>query len=283
MGMPKGTTGLTEVWIASPNFSYRDPSGIDLLILHLTEGVQDIRSLGYFFQGDVGASSHGGADNRENFVFGAYVDENDKAWTQASYNSVCISLEQCAPKGASSGWSRDFWLHEQERLLRNSAYWLAHMSSKWNIPLVSLSASQAQGGSRGVCDHVDLGSGGSGHHDCGPGYPMDQVIAWAKEYQAGGGAIAEDFTSASTYWHDGGPYMTCIGNDGRPYYAGPDTKGQWQMLNKDWWAKSGADITAADDGRLLITFTNQDSHVCTAERQSGGGGWKLADRGGNAK
>jgi Domain of unknown function (DUF1906) len=116
---------------------------------------------------------------------------------------------------------------------------------------------------------------------CGGNIDWDQSMApdfgqWPRE-------STEDFMSASTYWRNEGPYMTCVGNDGRPYYAGPDTQYKWHMLNENWWARSGADITAADDGRLLITFTNQDSDVCTAERKSGGGGWNLQNRGGDAK
>jgi hypothetical protein len=180
---------LNEVWIPSPNYSSRDPAAVRLLVLHTTEGATTIRNLGNFFaSSSAGVSSHSGSDNAENFVFGAYVNENDKAWTQGNANPYCISLEQCTPSGAAMGWSRDYWLSSQEKLLRNGAYWVAYMAAKWNIPIVSLSASQAQDGhSRGVCDHVDLGAAGGGHSDCGPGYPMDQVIAWAKEYAGGGG------------------------------------------------------------------------------------------------
>jgi hypothetical protein len=179
------TLTLEEVWIPTANYSYRDPGAVTRLVLHTTEGVQRIRDLGYFFQGPVGASSHSGSDNYEDLVFGAYVDENDSAWTQANANPWCISLEQCTPEGASYTWSRDYWLGSYERLLRNGAYWLAAMGAKWNIPLTELSPSQAQNpGVRGVCQHVDLGSMGGNHGNCGPGYPIDVVLGWARDYQA---------------------------------------------------------------------------------------------------
>jgi hypothetical protein len=179
------TLTLEEVWIPTSNYSYRDPGAVTHLVLHTTEGTQRIRDLGYFFQGPVDASSHSGSDNYEQFVYGAYVDENDSAWTQANANPWCISLEQCTPEGAAYTWSRDYWLGSYERLLRNGAYWLACMGTKWDIPLTELSPSQAQNpGVRGVCQHIDLGSMGGGHGNCGPGYPMDVVLGWARDYQA---------------------------------------------------------------------------------------------------
>lgn len=281
--------GINEIWIPSPNYSSRSTSGIRLLVLHTTEGVQKIRDLGYFFQGNVGASSHSGSDNYENFVFGAYVDENDSAWTQCNYNGACIALEQCTPSGAAYNWSRDYWLGSYERLLRNSAMWVAHMAGKWNIPIVSLSPSAAQSGGRGVCDHVDLGPSGCGHGDCGPGYPMDKVIQWAKEYQNGqqpetGGS---EYMSASADEWDGEVYFACVGVDNRVYYKGPDTDGQWRTVDENSAAKSGADIlvtkTGKPAGKVIITYTNTSGNVCTYERASGGGGFTWSNRGGNAR
>jgi hypothetical protein len=33
----------------------------------------------------------------------------------------------------------------------------------------------------GVCQHVDLGAAGGGHHDCGSAYPFEAVLAMARD------------------------------------------------------------------------------------------------------
>jgi len=53
-------------------------------------------------------------------------------------------------------------------------------AARYGIPLIALSSAQAQGGSRGVCQHRNLGAWGGGHVDCGAGFPMDEVIRQAK-------------------------------------------------------------------------------------------------------
>jgi hypothetical protein len=37
-----------------------------------------------------------------------------------------------------------------------------------------------------VCQHSDLGAAGGGHHDCGPGYPFDRVLAMARDLKQNG-------------------------------------------------------------------------------------------------
>jgi hypothetical protein len=268
---------LNEIWIPSPNYSSRDPGQVRLVVLHTTEGVQRIRDLGYFFQGDTGSSSHSGSDNYEDFVYGAYVDENDKAWTQANANPYCISLEQCTPSGAANNWSRDYWLTNYERLLRNSAHWVAEMCAKWNVPIVSLSANQANSGQRGVCDHVDLGANGGGHSDCGPGYPMDMVIQWAKEDGSGGQPEPEesDMSPASVYVGDD-LLTACIGLGNNHVFfkaSGWGAGALFQIVDEGSNAKSGVDITAQEktEGNphplVTITYTNMSNEVCTYHRR----------------
>jgi hypothetical protein len=65
-------------------------------------------------------------------------------------------------------------------MLENCAQWIAEEAAYFGIPIERLSAGEAQGGSRGVCQHVDLGASGGGHWDCGPNFPMDRVISMAK-------------------------------------------------------------------------------------------------------
>jgi peptidoglycan hydrolase-like protein with peptidoglycan-binding domain len=71
-------------------------------------------------------------------------------------------------------------------MLDNTARWIAEESGKFGIPITKLSASQAQGSSKGVCQHRDLGSWGGNHSDCGNGFPMDYVLSMAKDIFTGG-------------------------------------------------------------------------------------------------
>jgi hypothetical protein len=178
---------LARAWIGSPNYSSRSGASVRLIVLHTSEGAMTYQSLGGYFQGDVSASSHVGIDNKTRGTIGEYVNRSNKAWTQANANPVCVSAELCTPAGAAAGWSRDYWLSAQRILLDNAADWVAEEAAAFGIPLTWLSASEAQGSGRGVCDHGDLGPWGGGHYDCGDGFPMDYVLD-----KAGGSASVPD-------------------------------------------------------------------------------------------
>ena len=171
---------LQRVWMPSPNVSSRGGSAVSKIVFHTTEGAQDITSLGNFFgSSSVQASSHVGVDNVSRGKIGEYVRRADKAWTQGNGNPYCISCEICTPSGAASNWSTSTWM-SKPTLLANCADWLAEEARFYSIPLVALTASQAQGSGRGVCQHRDGGSAWGGHHDCGNGFPMQYVIDMAK-------------------------------------------------------------------------------------------------------
>ena len=164
---------LKRVWIASPNFSSRGGATPRLLVLHTAEGARTIESLGSYFQGNVSASSHAGADDKVNTI-GEYVKRDKKAWTCSNYNGVSMNIEMCG----FASWSTETW-HAHPNMLDNCAKWIAEEAAHFGIPIVKLNASQAQGSGRGVCQHVDLGAGGGGHHDCGSGFPMNEVLTMA--------------------------------------------------------------------------------------------------------
>jgi hypothetical protein len=174
---------LKRVWIPSPNYSSRGGASVRLIVLHTAEGARTIESLGSFFQGDVSASSQVGTDDKVNTV-GEYVSRGNKSWTQSEFNPVATSNELCG----FASWSTDEWRNNHANMLANCAAWIAEEAAHFGIPITRLSASQAQGSGRGVCQHVDLGSRGGGHHDCGSGFPMDYVLDLAR---GGGGAAAE--------------------------------------------------------------------------------------------
>jgi hypothetical protein len=148
--------------------------------------------LGSYFQGNVSASSHVGADDKVNTV-GSYVDRSMKAWTQSNFNGSAVSIELCG----FASWSTAEW-NNHPNMLDNCAKWIAEEAAHFGIPITRLNASQAQGSGRGVCQHVDLGAGGGGHHDCGSGFPMDRVLDMAR----GGGStppLPEDTMAVAAY------------------------------------------------------------------------------------
>jgi len=171
---------LKRVSIPSPNYSSRGGSGVRLIVLHTAEGATTYQSLGSYFANPASqVSSHVGIDDTPGTV-GEYVPRSGKAWTAANANPYSIQAELCA----FAKWGPTDWAAHQT-MLANTAAWIAEEAAAFGLPIVKLSAAQAQDGiTPGVCQHVDLGAGGGNHWDCGPGFPMDQVIAMAK----GGGS-----------------------------------------------------------------------------------------------
>ena len=282
---------MTEVWIASPNYSARNENDITKLVLHTTEGARTIRDLGNFFANpSAGVSSHFGADNAERGVVGSYVYEQNNAWTQGNANPWCLSIELCTPSGAASGWSRDYWLNNQETLLMNAAEWVAWMAGKYGIPIRALSNAQAQDVSvKGVCQHMNLGSWGGGHSDCGPGFPMDKVIQWATSGGGGstpapiqeadrGMSVSVAIDSKGEKWEAG------IGlADGSVYYRGPGTNGNWYRCdNQQSGAKSGAGIAIDGDDNVTISYTNASNIACLYNRAPDGS-WSWEALGGDLR
>jgi hypothetical protein len=85
-------------------------------------------------------------------------------------------------------------MNQNHNMLENCAQWIREESQKFGIPIVRLNDSQAQGSGRGVCQHINLGAGGGGHVNCGPGFPMDYVIDLAN-----GAAITAPDTTPERY------------------------------------------------------------------------------------
>ena len=145
-------------------------------MVHTAEGARTIESLGNFFaSSSAGVSSHVGADDKVNTV-GEYVKRPGKAWTQGNFNSAAVSMELCG----FASWSLSEWTDNHHNMLTNCAQWIAEEAAHFDIPIKRLSSSEAQGSGRGVCQHVDLGAAGGGHHDCGTGFPMDMVLDMAR-------------------------------------------------------------------------------------------------------
>jgi hypothetical protein len=166
---------LKRVAIPSPNYSTRGGTAVTRIVLHTAEGALTYQSLGSFFANPAsGVSSHVGIDDTPGTV-GEYVRRDYKAWTAADANPWCVQAELCA----FAAWDTAEW-DQHPRMLQNTAAWIAEEAARFAIPIVGLVGAQAQNRALlGVCQHVDLGSMGGGHWDCGPGFPMDQVLAMA--------------------------------------------------------------------------------------------------------
>jgi len=166
---------LDRVAMPSPNFSSRGGTAVRLIVLHTAEGSTTIESLGNWFANPANqVSSHAGADDKPNTV-GIYVQRPDKAWTAANANPYSIQIELCG----FASWTADEW-DQHPNMLANTAAWIAEEAAAFGIPIVRLSAAEAQGGGTGVCQHVDLGAAGGGHWDCGDAFPMDRVLQMAQ-------------------------------------------------------------------------------------------------------
>ena len=175
---------LRRVAIPSPNYSSRGGSAVRLIVLHTAEGAANYRDLGSFFSNSAsGVSSHVGIDNDTPNEIGEYVPRSGKAWTAANANPYSVQAELCA----FAEWDNATW-QAHPTMLANTAQWIAEEAAAFGIPIRKLTAGQAQGGTAGVCQHVDLGASGGGHWDCGPGFPIDQVIDMA----ANGGGTDDD-------------------------------------------------------------------------------------------
>jgi N-acetyl-anhydromuramyl-L-alanine amidase AmpD len=230
------TMALSRVWTPSPNYSGGGKKR--LIVIHTMEGFTGSNGAydcAHYFQGNVGASSHVCIDNNRGKIWEC-VSRGNGAWTQCNFNSVSVAMEQCG----YASWSRDKWLNERSNQLHNIADWIKEESGKLGIPIKRLNASQAQGGSAGICGHSDLGSTGCGHHDPGANWPWDKVLEWA----GGSASTAPPETPSGTAPAFPYPQTHYLGQPSPPpechsgYYGDPDTsnvrKWQTQMAHRGW-------------------------------------------------
>jgi len=227
---------LKRISIPSPNYSSRGGTKVRLVVIHTAQGASTIESLGAYFQGDVGVSSHVGIDDTPGTI-ATYVQRGNKAWTQANANPYSVAAETCG----WAEWTGSEWAQHQT-MVDNTAAWVAEECAAFGIPIRRLNASQAQGGEAGVTDHAALGAAGGGHWDVGSGFPMDEVIAKAKGQGSssppppanGGKGPAFPYPSTD-YLGQPSPDPHCHSG----YYGGIDTESvrtwQKQMRDKRHW------------------------------------------------
>jgi hypothetical protein len=272
---------IKRIWKPSPNYSSRGGSAVRLITLHTSEGAQTNQSLWNFIsQASAQVSYSISVDNVNANECFEYVSRGNKPWSQANFNPVGVTGCFCTPSGASSGWSRDTWIKNMDRGISSMAAWVAEEARHFGIPIVALSPSQAQGSGRGVCMHRDLGPGGSNHHDCGSGFPMDLLIARAK---GGGGSAAtpppatEEDMAASVATYKGKQYFAYVAPNGNVCVNGG-------TVDPNSNARSGAGIAIDQaSGLKTVVFTNQGGTVCVYEQQDGSSAWVWQNKGWKAK
>lgn len=231
---------LSRDVIPSPNKSSRGGAAVRLIVVHDTEGALTYKTLGGFFANPASqVSSHVGIDDTPGRI-GEYVRRGDKAWTAANANPVAVQAELCAPSGAAASWTAADW-HKHPNMLANAAAWIAEEAAAFGLPIVRLTPSQAQGGGRGVCQHSDLGAWGGGHHDCGPGFPINDVIAMAlgghpaPPPAGGGGQAPPPFPyPGSNYIGTARPDPACHSGCYGPPDSDQTARWQRQMSDRGW-------------------------------------------------
>jgi N-acetylmuramoyl-L-alanine amidase-like protein len=164
--------------------SSREGARIHGLVLHTTEGHDhpsgrppaDLIELGDVFDGEE-ASAHLAVD--EAGRFGRYVPDDAKAWAVCNYNQVTLSLEQIG----FAEFDRAQWFRRHEQL-HGAAEFLAYGHSHYGVPIRRGECANGAITREGVFQHSDLGIVGSGHTDCGPGYPQAYVELLARYFIA---------------------------------------------------------------------------------------------------
>jgi hypothetical protein len=164
--------------IASPFYSARGGKKARLGIFHTAEGARTREALGGWFQhAGANVSSHAGADDAG---LARFVPDAYSAWAARSANPVAVQLEMCA----FTAWPAAEWARHPG-LLENAARWAADVHRDHGIPLVRVRDGETKTGT-GFCMHVDITRGWKDgtHTDCGPTFPIDAVLARARELVA---------------------------------------------------------------------------------------------------
>ena len=161
------------------NYSSRRGVRPRLFVLHYTvspnrAGWSDVNSIvSLFDRPSFHASSNYVIDAEGNCAY--IVRESDKAWTQAGFNSVSISVEQINT-GSEATYAGVPGMSKLARVVSDA-------TRRWEIPLRQGRVSGCTVTRSGVIDHAALGDCGGNHGDIAP-YSTAQVIAAAQAVRA---------------------------------------------------------------------------------------------------
>ncbi len=128
----------------------------DLIFVHMAEG-GSAGGVAWLCSGNVQASTHLFMNEAGDLVY-QLVPLQSEAWAECRFNRRGVSME--IPGFTAQGIPEARW--------RAAALIVAWLCRAYSIPPVWA----RNGVGRGVCQHVDLGEAGGGHHDaCGIGSP----------------------------------------------------------------------------------------------------------------
>lgn len=146
------------LWKPSPNFSQRNGAGVDLIVVHDTEGGY-AGAVGWFANAHSQVSAHY-VLRQDGGEVTQMVAVADKAWACCNFNSRSINLEM-------EGFAKDGYGEAEWQAAADLVATLLHIHQ---IPVV-----WSRGGvGPGFCSHFDLGAGGGGHTD-----PTTDPSVWA--------------------------------------------------------------------------------------------------------
>lgn len=162
--------------------SSREGARIHGLVLHDTEGSDnphgnaDLIQLGEIFDNEED-SAHLAVNVAGKFA--RYVADAMKAWAVCNYNQVTLSLEQIG----FAEFTRSEWFKRHPQL-HGAAEFLVYGQIHYGVPIRKGECSNGAITREGVFQHKDLGIVGSGHSDCGDGYPQAYVELLARFFIA---------------------------------------------------------------------------------------------------
>lgn len=167
----------------------RGPGDITLIVLHTTEGPETPRrseaTAEMFHVGDASASAHYIVDPAE--VTQA-VRDKDVAWHAGHHdtNARSIGIEQNGKASQTAEeWDDDASTGELDLV----AKLCGELCLRYSIPAVHLNDDELRAGANGFVGHDDITrvfNDGKGHHDPGPSYPWDDVLAMVQAVIDGG-------------------------------------------------------------------------------------------------
>lgn len=176
----------------NPN-SYR-PRGLPSplwIACHTSESASRVRDLNRFCKGNQ-VSYNRLVDDRDILVA---VEDPNAPWAASGANKYAYHLCWSASFAA---WSRNQWLDpdaanngiNERAALRNGAkviaYWITKSRAEGRpIPNTWIGGAGIPWGRNGICGHHDFGTWGGGHHDPGPNFPKDVLLADIQELLTG--------------------------------------------------------------------------------------------------
>ena len=152
------------------------------ITLHTTEGIGTVESYAAYFRRTADELGSSFLVEQKGRV-GIYVATLDqRTYHVKGHNSDMIGIEQAG----FARTSRNDWLTKYRRQLMATAWTIAWLCDELSIPCILAANNKRQMlHTKGVLQHSQVP--GNDHTDCGPGYPIDQVMEWAQKWTRTGG------------------------------------------------------------------------------------------------